>query len=151
MGHQKIILWSLLAFAAPLSWGKVPAAFWEDNFNFPYLCVTTGTYETSVNDTGQVVANDNDSFIVRETGVTRIGETKKTSGSCKRIAAGLTDGGYSPTIRCTGLRDLEIWAILNTPTLSPFAETETLHGSTDGKNYEPFVVLRSGKCSPINP
>lgn len=128
----------------------MPDAFWGDNFNFPYLCVTTGTYQTTVNDTGQVVANDNDSFIVRETGVTRIGETKKTSGSCQRQAQGLKEGGYAPKIRCTGLRDLEIWAILDTTTLSPFAETETQHGSTDGKNFEPVVDLRTGKCSPIN-
>jgi hypothetical protein len=150
MGHRKIILLSLLAFAAPLSWGEVPDAFWEDNFNFPYLCVTTGTYETSVNDTGQVVANDNDSFIVRETGVTRMGETRKTSGSCRSAAAGKKDGGYRPEIRCEGGRTLEIWTILGTTTLSPFAETETLHGSTDGENFEPVARLRTGKCSPIN-
>ena len=148
---MRYLLLTLLMYTAPLSWGEVPDAFWEDNFNFPYLCVTSGTYQTSVNDTGRVVANNNDSFIVREAGVTRIGETRKTSGSCERQAQGLKQGGYAPRIRCTGIRDLEIWAILDTTTLSPFAETETQHGSTDGENYEPFVVLRSGKCSPINP
>jgi hypothetical protein len=33
--------------------------------------------------------------------------------------------------------------------LSPFAEIETLYGSTKGKDYEPVAVLSTGKCSPI--
>lgn len=147
---MRYLITTIILALAPLSWGEVPDAFWEDNFNFPYLCFTSGTYETSVNDTGQVMPNDNDSFIVRETGVTRMGETTKTSISCERQALGRKAGGWEPRIQCVGSRDLKIWTIKDTEVLSPFAEIRTTHGSKDNKKFEPVVRLRTGKCSPIN-
>lgn len=146
---MRYLITTILLALAPLSWGVPPDNFWEDNFNFPYLCVTSGTYQTPFTEAGSVYLNKNDTFIVKESGHSRIGKEEKDSLSCQKRGISTIREGYVPGIVCEGSTRLAIKHELGTKRPTNFIETEWVMGEEKGKP-EMFVTLRTGKCSPIN-